>query len=643
MPSPLADRLRWEGTSVTTTGHGGSFEFQGLDTGWRGSLALPHDLCLLPDAGGTAAEPRRVTLAEPRRSLLVATTRLPVIAGRVVWSDTGEAVAKTQLTLHCDFVGGVATPSLLATSDREGRFVVGLLPSDDDLFVQWADPMQRPALERVRLHATAADAAAPTSLTLTGGEANSATAVLVTLGRATRTHFLVLDPAGKPVPGARVMARAVSNPTTADGRGVFPGRPDDAILVGAAGHRIAPPEQSNAAGTAEDPLVFRLGAGNEVRLRTWTADGKEAPAHDVTVGSQRHLFAGGRFAGELDRLLGGPEITCSAATERLADGSDRLEDFACRGRSDAAGQLVLRSVEPGVDCVAVVRASLGGELVEVPFTTPPFGTAITVDLRIPRAARQVVGCVRDELDRPIAKARVELRGASRKDRTRVRSAADGSFRFEGVYDSGDLQLAVEAEGHVPYSGPAHDSSRGEATNLIRMSVGREVTVRVVDDTGAVVPIPPRLAPGQGIEGKCDRLRPGEARFHNLPPRPVDFECTLGGILFKVRHDTVQTMAQLRVARPGRVVFTNTTTWPAPASAAVDHWIVVTPLDAPTPPHSVPAAEARSESLLLLPGRYRLELFERGVAAAAGSATERPLGLSAEITAAAGAEETVTLQ
>lgn len=640
MPSPLADRLQWEGTSAASTSPNGRFEFLGLDADWQGSLALPNELCLLPEAGGTADEPRRITLTGPRRNLIVATTRLPVVAGRVQWADTGVAVANAQLALHCDFAGGIATPSLLAASDRDGLFAVGLLPSDDALFVQWTDPSDRPLLRRVQLQVTAEGADAPVSLTLDAADANTATAIIVTLRRTTVTHFLALGPAGKPVAGARVLAAAISNPTGADGRGTFSGRPGDAHLVGAAGHRVGPPEGSSGAGTAEDPLVLSLAAGNEVRFRVTTADGKAAPAHDVIVRSQRHLFAGGRFAGELDRLLGGPEVTSAAASELAADGLQQLSDFECRGRTDGDGLLVLRSLEPGTECVAVVDSPLGGELIEHSFATPPFGTAVTVDLHITGTARQVAGVVLDELDRPIAKARLELRGSGRRDRASVLSAADGSFRFDLVYVAGALQLAARAEGHVPYLGPAHATSPGEASNVIRMPVGRTVTVRVVDDTDAIVPVLPRRL---GVDSDCDRLGPGEVRFRNLPPQPVDFACTLGGIEFRLQHDTAQAIAQLRVPRPGRVVFAGTTAWPTPASATTEFWVVVTRLDAATRAVSMLAADARSEPVLLLPGRYRFEMFERDVGAADGEATQRTLGLCGEAVVAAGAEEKVALR
>jgi hypothetical protein len=164
-----------------------------------------------------------------------------------------------------------------------------------------------------------------------------------------------------------------------------------------------------------------------------------------------------------------------------------------------------------------------------------------------------------------------------------------------------------------------------------------VTVRLRDEGGE--PVDTRIRVSAPAE--TQQLGPGETRFDDLPAGKVAFWCHLGGVEFRIEHDTAEPEAKLTVPRLARLTFAAANAWPPTGDHA---WLVaiVRRLDAEQDELRVSSPNrSTAEPTLMLPGRYRIDLVERRGYGDDG--VDVPLGLTAEITLHAGEDKTATLR
>jgi hypothetical protein len=345
------------------------------------------------------------------------------------------------------------------------------------------------------------------------------------------------------------------------------------------------------------------------------------------------FFAGRRMSSNLDRQVHGHECAGHGRPVRQPDGSTIVHDYHCvpsNGQVD--GTWTVYSLEPGLPVTVLVSDALGEELVRQTLTTPPTGEHAEVEVQV-AATRRTLRCVVVDAD-GAAIPNVRVVATSERRENLLAHDADGStFVLDGLFAKPDVMLVVRAEGFVTARVAASPGTAEPQT--IRLQRGVAVLVRVVDEGGAAIDVNPVLG-AAGDHRDSDDLGPGQRRFRNLPPGETKFACTIAGRTYEVSHDTRQPTAELRVPRHGSVVVAGRAAWPAPAAKA-HHTVVVRAAESDDVVTDVSGEAAQ----LLLPGRYRLALYERCYVD--GERHTRPLGLTAEITVTAGETVTATLR
>lgn len=634
VPQALAERFLWDrGCSLRVAGDG-TFTFTGLPADWTGTLRLPHPLWLLPESGGKAGEPRKVPVQAGAEVRLL-TTQLPTLHVHLVWQDDGTPVANASASAFLTFADDPNTPGVGVGGDAEGNVFVGLASIQPSDYLRWCEPANRPAVTRVWLRVDAPGSDGRIERGFSQDELAANHVHTLQLPRSRVTCFVAVDENGAPIEGARVEANDTSEPTDAQGRGTFRGTTKDVRRAGARGYRIAPTTpRAPAAGTAEDPLVFVLMPGNSVRLRFLDAAGRPVEPASVVAHSASPLLTNGTMAAsELDRVLGTPLVGGTAHGIRAADGTQTWTDCEAMLEGLRDGEAVIESLVPGQSCTVVVRDPMRTELVRQTFVTPPFGKHETLDLVVPGTPRELRGTILDATGDPIPGARLVLavRDAER-DSTRTTTAPDGTFHFAGIYATGSLRLTASAEGFAAQSHDLPPLADNAPAPVLRLERGNTVTVRVLDDAGQPVDAAPRLA-GDGPHEDYDALGPGCRRFRDLPAGSMAFTCEISGTTFELRHDTGQPDAVLRVPVPAKVSLAAANGWPPTGEHS---WLEarVQRLDAPAAPLKLSVSD-EPEVTLVLPGRYRIELFEGTQSTPPGQPTERAIGLATEVTLVAG--------
>jgi hypothetical protein len=195
-----------------------------------------------------------------------------------------------------------------------------------------------------------------------------------------------------------------------------------------------------------------------------------------------------------------------------------------------------------------------------------------------------------------------IRLGNDKGSTEVGAKADGTFAFEGVYGDGAFELTARATG---YAGARRSIASADAASehVLVLEPGQRVTLRIVDQEDQPVPASARaeVIPGESMDPQT--LAPGEHLFTELPSGVVTFEAVIGGNRFRLAHDSANPNAVLRVPRPARLAVA------APKGASTDLLGArATRLDAAGEPFGVDIGASDAEAGLLVPGRYRVELF-----------------------------------
>lgn len=550
LPEPVARILGGQrGQCFARTDQNGEFTFAGLADDWRGSLCMPSTHWLLP-APGEPFDPdrsnERLDLHRPATDLVLATTQLPTIAGRVVWDDDGSPVPYAGLDVHAVFADGQNTPLFGIRADERGHFGAGCYPGSSSLRLLWCDPARRPAFASASLSAsgTGSDGEARVKLDASQLPAHD---VEMRLRRAAITHFVVQDPHGRPIAGARISVEA-SKPTDVRGRGSFRGA-RQRRLVGADGYMVVPAEPRGGTGTEQDPLRFALPPRNDLVVRVRDRDGRVPAVQRLRIDSPTDLFAGERHYSPFHHSFGGTEGNTSRRGMSQPDGSTRWYEWTCTAIPDAQGLVTLHSLEPGLACTVSAIGALKQELARTTFTTPDAGADCRVELVVDERPRTVGGRVLAGDGTPLGNAAVWLTAGDEDIQTGA--DGDGRFRFEAVYTEETLRLLATADGHVAQERAGLTRAQDGLDHEFRLAPGRTVTVRVVDEHGELVPLWPEYEGRTHSRHTAQMLEPGVHRWNDLPATAT-FAVTIGHDRHELRHDAAQHTATLVVPTPARV-------------------------------------------------------------------------------------------
>jgi RNA polymerase sigma-70 factor (ECF subfamily) len=610
-PRALLDLLLNEASGVSAATDGaGRFRFAGLPADWSGGLYLPRTHWLLRQEGQVVEGDDRLLLPRPQRDLLVTTTRLPVLQGRVLWSDTGEPVPGVLVHIsQGELADGTKVPGLFAKTDADGRFAVGLPPSRPEHRARWLDPQRRSAVTHASLQSLGS------SLVLDGdGSAlDLGREYELRVDRPPMVWYRAVDAEGKPIAGARMLRDGgVGEPSGADGLGwtYDLSRPEPfRSQVGAPGRQVVPLTATGGAGsTRSDPIVVVLPPCNGLRLRVRSADGS-VPEGCMVKWRGPELYQGGTMGGpsELHRFFGASYADVFAAwTSYNAHGEAVLNATrpSIAIRLDARGEAMLHSIKPGVAGTLVVSDNIGTELLVQDLTTPALGEVRQLELVVRKPSHRVHGRVVASDGTPVAQALVLL-STGPAPAMDARTAGDGGFRFAPLYGDGNVKLKVRRQG-LATAQLELAAEEMDREVVVTMAAGRRTTVAIVDEMGAVIPqLRLELLTGTNDPLDLQRTASGEYVCSDLPPGQVTFACTIGGKRFELRHDTADPRAELRVPRPARAEIAAPEGWPPPAAGRLV--AIATRTDVASEPLTVELGKTGEEAPLFLPGRYRMAL------------------------------------
>jgi RNA polymerase sigma-70 factor (ECF subfamily) len=628
LPKAIEDLLARP--AATSTDADGRFAFRGLSPTWRGQLRLPHTHWLLTPTETERADDRKLDLPRPTSDLVVATTKLQVIAGRVVWSDDGSAVPAASVMGKAIFVDSTTGTTTSVEADDTGRFEMAVVPVFTSSRERWRQPENRIAIDRAELMVHAPGSGGG-HLFEFDARTTRVDDVVVELPRAKQKHFLAVDERGAPVAGARVKAGELSAPTGVDGRGTFHG---DAQLIGAPAHRTAVAEpRAQARGDRDDPWVFVLASGGDLRLRFRTPTGEPYTAGPIQLHASGPFFAGASSTLGLHRALA---IGLAGCSYERADGPMDLHL-----EPDRNGEVVLPSPLPQLACTIEVSDALHERLVAHDFTTSSPATTTTIDVEVPATRRIVRGRVADAAGRPLRDAIVRLRPLGAKSFSTSRTTDDaGSFVFPPVANEGPLELQAERRGYVAEVRPL---SPGVAEAEFRLLPGRRVEVRAIDDRGTLVPCAIRARNEDGtMQDLAEQmLAPGHFVFGCIARRPVAFVCTLGGREFTTEPPADATSAELRLPTMARVTLAPPPAgFPPPAKGSLG--VRAQCIDPVGAAIELTFPRTGDKPLLLPPGAYTFRLVHREWLAAERRTVVTELAAAAELRIAAAADVTVVL-
>ena len=598
-PQALKKKWAYVPPRLLETDAAGRFVFDGLRPDWRGGLMMASSHWLLPDE--TAAKewrPRYLELERPQQDLVLRTTALPTVRGRVVWDDSGEPVTSGYVGLDAKCSGERhATGS--AAIGPGGRFAVGLEPGLHD-YRGWLVAAARPSLQSADVVVQAVPGGVPLSVTI--ADAALATELELRVQRAPTTFFLAIDEQGTPLAGAQVDVEDSSR-TGADGRGWFRGT--DVRYIGAEGRVVLPVVAQRGSGTEADPLVYVLPPANRLTVIVVPPAGSTARGLQVLLAGAQPMSAGGKGRSPLHDRFGQRLQEGGITRTRAEGGTEKIKTLSVILGSD--GRAEFHSLVPDFACQLVVVDAVENELARTEIVLPPYGRRIEQRVEVGSSARRIRGRVTDERGQPLPNANVSLwhRAGADMRTMRPKVRADGSFESLGLHSSGSFDLLVRAAGFAPAFRRGLTADRDGEFHEIRLLPGRAVTVRVVDRDGQPAEV---FAQPEGFEFEHEiqqRVGPGALRWGNLPARVV-FVAVLNGERHELPHDTSVPEAVLTVPSTGRV-------WAASAllPAGEHGWswaIELRRLDGRGQPVLVRFEQEAESSTPVLPGNYATVLM-----------------------------------
>lgn len=347
---------------------------------------------------------------------------------------------------------------------------------------------------------------------------------------ANEIHGTVVRPDGKPASGARI--------------GV--------IAAFALGQQPAPPQVL----TADEQGAFRLETkgSKEFGLRAQLRPFASVALQRVTAGQRvtLKLETGSTIEGEVVEAVAGKPIAGAQVHVSEWDVSPYAEvdpDFAVvRAKTDIKGRFTLTGVQGGGrPLVRAVAPGFGSE-------TAPVVAGAPMKFRL-SPGRDLRGVIVDGADRPVAKARVTLRGSA--------SNLSGTTSAAGRFEIGGLKpipydMTIMAEGFAPFVKSAIDP---ETTSLrISLEKASSVSGRMVDEEGKPLKGAARLRSHDGVSapasfGQAAMASVGEdGKFSIGVLRPGSNVIQLAGVGYTTIERTVEIAQAGEAAALGDVVF-----------------------------------------------------------------------------------------
>lgn len=611
LPAAVKEALqKVVGWRTTTTDAQGGFAFAGLHEAFRGRLVLPptHWMEDVTDSIG----PPRFLENQGIGHRVLHVVRLPTVRGTVYWDD-GKPASGGAVAVVGTFAGGLAGSGQTSIGS-DGSFELGLEPARGDQRGRWLNPAERPQFLSgvLTVHELPTVPANPEVMLRASSLASP---VEIVIRRALTQHALIRDEIARPIVGAQLDCKD-SPPTDENGRTTFYG--DAPRCVGGVGRTIVAANPVGGDGTEPFPFEYVLPAQNRLVLQVMGPADAVLDQHEFVIETPAATLASASYWLANHAPFGGSEVR-SVARQIVPEAESPT--IKLHLLTDRRGRAVVHSLTPGSQGRALLLDAMGVELTTVGIVAPNFGEENLVELHLPTTLVTLRGRVERADGSPLPHAELGLSGPQRQ--ATVRTAADGRFRFLLARSHQPTDLRVRAPGWVAVTRP--DVARGDGDlGVIRLQMGRTVTVRVVDETGAPVDL---FAKPVGFEHvQQQTLGVGVWRWPDMPSEVV-FYATVSGRRFESFAGPSVDEVVLTTTRVARV-------WAPqadlPADAGVrsnEACVLLTRQDATNAvPETLHFSVADSNSLRVLPGLYRAELA-RWHRTADGTVQVEPLGIT----------------
>ncbi len=296
-----------------------------------------------------------------------------------------------------------------------------------------------------------------------GVEAPPSEPLRIELRRGRTLSVRVLDPDGRPVPGAR-LSRLESTMTNAAG--------------GRSGH-----QSSTSLGETGDEGSFQIGnlepgvldlMVNADGFQPMLARGLHIPEDAAAGAVEITLVRGGVVEGQV--LDGDGKPVAGARVSASLEEAEAVPAGMSSGNTDGEGHYRLEGLVPGSYQVTVDSVELSDRL----WAKAAVGTGVRrLDFRFPSGA-QVSGQVVDSQGAPVPRASLSLVPVGGGYLSNTVSRADGSFTFKGVPD-GDFNLRGAAPGFALTVDPREVRISGGAVQglVLRLNRGASVAGRLL--------------------------------------------------------------------------------------------------------------------------------------------------------------------
>jgi RNA polymerase sigma-70 factor (ECF subfamily) len=580
----------------------GRVAFRGLPPQWSGALVATAGYTLreLTQRGATA-DGATVLLLEPVDDLVLQVSAPLPLAGRLLTGGT--PAAGLTIRWHGEHDEST-TPPVTATSNADGRFVLGLRRDGNG------------EVGRGRLHVASGAQTLLQRAMVFGNPGTAPDLGDLELGRPLRVRVSSAD---APLAAATVAlvgpAWAMTATTDAQGLARF-------AAVPAAARDVT--VQASRHGRRQLPLP----SGEELAVTL-------LPANELVV---QVLAADGTAAGDLRLRIEAAQLPFAMPTAAARTTAD--EPFVAVVGLQEDGSITLTDLVPGARLQLTAVDATDRPLGTSHATAPATARSETVALRTSHAPRRWLGVVRDDSGRPVPRARIHLESA--RGAMHTRTDGDGRFALGPLPDAlAELHVEVYHPLFVEWAREDFAIEPGSAPTEIVLQRGRQLRAIVRQEDGSPVTAPAvqlEMPDGSGSAGRT--AAPGDYVFEQVPRRAGTLTLRLGGREFRAAVTPHDDLVELRV--PNLAVLSIGLAGQDLDAEGTLLCVAVTPLE---PAGAVDRRychaddlAAQNLSLQLPAGRYRVQLERRRL----GKRGVELLGNAQELVLAAGEARSMVL-
>jgi hypothetical protein len=560
----------------------GSFEFSGLPASWKGDLQIVGEWRVRSASHGEVQSlAGRVRLAEPADDLLIVLAARAALRGRLLAASDGAPLSGSSLCARLRAPGETEPELVYAQADQDGRFELASARAAISAFELRFGNLFEESLPILELEG----AAVPLD-----GELGD---LLVEGVRDVR--FLLHEAGGAPIQGGFARAAGIqSEPTDSEGRSQLRKLPTSARRLWAEAAGFVPRE-IELGPALPDPLRIQLEPASVLEVRLRPPKGGSLSQFKVVVRREE-----GVVAGPVRNKLQQMAYVGASAMPTSDLWNAPLSSYLAATAEEPSGVATFRALALGVALELEVRGITGPEVYHrqtlVPFHA---GEERRIEVALGEGLVVFRGRVVDAAGEPLARATVQRDGA-------ILGWTDeqGGFLYFLV-NAGPGTLVVQHEGCSTLFLHDYVVPPGGEEVVLRLNPARNVTIEVVDESGAPVPEAEVWILQEGFITNTHRIDIHRHVASSLTDNVFQIETRVGGRKYLQDHSSDRPEARVVVPVHGSVLaqVTDATTSGRPGRMRV----LLTPSEGqpgdPLVGERASAPELAFEFGAVLPGSY----------------------------------------